>query len=143
MKCHLLAGLVRLLVCVDLRYAICRTDLEIRNIPVGTGKDQTMHTIIAGDEANPPLVLLPGNILIRLTSGFVCLLASTSQLSVLSLQIHQFLKVPARHYDVERLISSQAASTQPSLNRMPLQCSVTPKDPTFLDFGADCDLNAV
>lgn len=124
-----------MLVSIDLQYAICRTDLEIRNIPVGTGKDQTMHTIIAGDEANPPLVLLPGNILIILTGGFVCLLASTRQLSVLPLQTHHFLKVPARHNVAERLISSQATFTQPSLNRMPLLYSVTPKDPTFLDFG--------
>ena len=78
MICHRVAGLVRPLISIDLQYAICRTDLEIRNIPVGTGKDQTMHTIIAGDEANPPLVLLPGNILVILTSGFVCLLANLS-----------------------------------------------------------------
>ncbi len=33
---------------------------EIQDVSIGEGKHQFMHTIIAGDASNPPLVCLPG-----------------------------------------------------------------------------------
>lgn len=33
---------------------------EVRDVSIGEGRQQFMHTIIAGDSSNPPLVCLPG-----------------------------------------------------------------------------------
>ena len=38
----------------------CRAPLEIRDVAIGTGPQQFMHTIIGGELQNPPMVLVPG-----------------------------------------------------------------------------------
>ena len=40
--------------------ACCRSALDIKDVPVGAGRQQYMHTITAGNASNPPMVLLPG-----------------------------------------------------------------------------------
>lgn len=39
---------------------IRRTPLDVRDVSVGQDQQQFMHTISAGDQASPPLVMLPG-----------------------------------------------------------------------------------
>jgi len=38
----------------------CRSSLDIQDVSVGEDKQQFMHTISAGDQASPPMVVLPG-----------------------------------------------------------------------------------
>lgn len=40
--------------------ATCRMPLEVRDIAVGAGRQQFMHTVSAGDQSAPPMVVLPG-----------------------------------------------------------------------------------
>ena len=38
----------------------CSTPLDVRDVSVGQDQQQFMHTISAGDQASPPMVMLPG-----------------------------------------------------------------------------------
>ncbi|KAK9821605.1 hypothetical protein WJX81_005670 [Elliptochloris bilobata] len=40
--------------------ALCRTPLEVRDVTVGTGPQEFMHTITGGQLASQPMVLVPG-----------------------------------------------------------------------------------
>jgi len=40
--------------------ALCRARLEVRDVPVGAGPQDFMHTISGGAPGSPPLVLVPG-----------------------------------------------------------------------------------
>ena len=44
----------------DAWWAPCRSPLDIRDISVGQGRQQFMHTISAGERTSPPMVVLPG-----------------------------------------------------------------------------------
>jgi hypothetical protein len=52
----------------------------MKDVPVGPGRQQYMHTITAGDASNPPMVLLPGY---GAGAGFYfrCACASCTQLA--------------------------------------------------------------
>ena len=39
---------------------VCSTPLDVRDVSVGQDQQQFMHTISAGDQASPPMVMLPG-----------------------------------------------------------------------------------
>ncbi len=41
-------------------YDFCSTQLDIRDVAVGEGRQHFMHTISAGPTDAPPMVLLPG-----------------------------------------------------------------------------------
>ena len=44
----------------DHERAACRAPLEVRDVTVGAGQQEFMHTITGGQPASPPLVLVPG-----------------------------------------------------------------------------------
>ena len=46
--------------CVSWMVALSRSALSIRDVTVGPGRQQYMHTISVGAESAPPMVLLPG-----------------------------------------------------------------------------------
>ena len=41
-------------------FGVCSTPLDVRDVSVGQDQQQFMHTISAGDQASPPMVMLPG-----------------------------------------------------------------------------------
>ena len=60
LRIALAVPLLGLLPCGDAWRALCRSPLDIRDISVGQGRQQFMHTISAGERTSPPMVVLPG-----------------------------------------------------------------------------------